>query len=364
MGYLARVRHPEWYHGHRRKPPFFEGWYYKLVSADGSQRYAIIPGIFKSDDRKENHSFVQVLNGITGVVVYHRFPADAFRAATGRFEVTVGASRFTQHDLSLQLNGPEQALYGEVRFEGVTPWPVTCWSPGIMGPFGWLPGDRPLAWECNHGVLSLDHALRGRFVVDGSPRAGGAVVDWTGGRGYIEKDWGAAFPSAWIWMQSNHFNSPQAQGSCLTASIATIPTPLGTWFRGMIVGLWHQGQLYRFATYTGARLEHLALDERAVTWVMRDRSYRLELRATRAEKGLLLGPSTQSMGVRVPETLSATVEVRLSRLRGGRNEIVLEDTGRYAGLEAVGDLDKLVKRQTTLPKKLNAEAQRRRGAES
>jgi hypothetical protein len=145
-------------------------------------------------------------------------------------------------------------------------------------------------------------------------------------------------------MQTNHFDSPQSQGTCLTASIATIPTPLGTWFRGMIVGLWHQGRLYRFATYTGARLERLALDDRAVAWVMRDRSYRLELRATRAEGGLLRGPSTRSMGVRVPETLSATVEVRLSRLRGGGNEILLEDTGRYAGLEVVGELDKLVKR--------------------
>jgi hypothetical protein len=195
--------------------------------------------------------------------------------------------------------------------------------------------------ECNHGVLGLDHGLRGTFVVDGSPRIGGTVIDWTGGRGYIEKDWGAAFPSAWVWMQTNHF-SPQAEGTCLTASIATIPVLLGSWFRGMIVGLWHHGRLYRFATYAGARLERLEVDDRAVTWAMRDRVYRLELRATRAEGGLLRGPDTQSMGVRVPETLSATVEVRLSRLNRGRARVLLHDTGRYAGLEVVGDLERLV----------------------
>jgi hypothetical protein len=32
------------YHGHGKRPPFFEGWYYKLVSADETQRYAVIPG--------------------------------------------------------------------------------------------------------------------------------------------------------------------------------------------------------------------------------------------------------------------------------------------------------------------------------
>ena len=29
--YVQRVLHPEWYHGHDKKAPFFEGWYYKCV---------------------------------------------------------------------------------------------------------------------------------------------------------------------------------------------------------------------------------------------------------------------------------------------------------------------------------------------
>jgi hypothetical protein len=320
--------HPERYHGQHRKPPFFEGWYFKLISANGRQRAAIIPGLFKSDDPEQNHSFVQVLDGVTGQMVYHRFPADAFRAAPDRFEVTVGASRFTDRYVALQLGGPEQALYGEVHFEGVTPWPVRWFSPGIMGPFGWLQ-----KMECNHGVLSLDHGLHGTLVVDGR------VVDWTGGRGYIEKDWGAAFPSAWVWMQSNHFETP---GTCLTASIATIPVG-PSWFRGTIVGLWREGRLYRFATYNGARVEGLAIDGDSVTWVLRARGHRLEIRATRAEGGLLRGPNTQAMGVRVPETLSAAIEVRLSRLGGRQPEVLLEDTGHYGGLEIVGDLERLVR---------------------
>ena len=340
MRYLQRVLHPDWYHGHHKKPPFFEGWYFKLVDASGGQRYAIIPGIFKSDDPKQNHCFVQVLNGTTGQVVYHRFPADVFHAAADRFEVVIGASRFTQDYISMQLGGLEQTLYGEVHFEDVVPWPVKLGSPGIMGPFGYIPGNGLVAWECNHGVLGLDHGLRGTFVVNGS------VLDWSGGRGYIEKDWGAAFPSAWVWMQSNHFDTPAAAGAphtCLTASIATIPF-LGGWFRGSIVGLWHQGQLYRFATYTGARLERLEIDDRAITWVLRDSAHRLEIHAIRAEGGLLRGPSTQAMGVRVPETLSAEIEVRLSRLGGRREAALFEGCGRYGGLEVVGELDRLVKR--------------------
>lgn len=74
-------------------------------------------------------------------------------------------------------------------------------------------------------------------------------IDFSGGCGYIEKDWGAAFPEGYVWMQTNHFERSNA---CLTASIAMIPW-LGSAFRGFLVGLWLDGELIRFTTYTGAK---------------------------------------------------------------------------------------------------------------
>jgi hypothetical protein len=340
--------HPAWYHGRDARPPFFEGWYYKLVDAGGKNRYAIIPGIFKNRDPARHHAFVQVLDGATGRGTYHTFPADAFRAARDRFEVTIGANRFTEDHVSLQLAGEGQTLYGEVHFEGLTPWPVTLLSPGIMGWYSWVP-----TMECYHGVLSLDHALRGALTIDGR------TIDWQGGRGYIEKDWGMSFPSAWIWIQSNHFDRP---GVSLTASIAIIPWRRAS-FRGMIVGLWHGGRLYRFATYTGARTDRLEITpdvtsgdrpsaSERVTWALCGRMrlggprYRLELDARRETRlpgeGLIRGPSVRAMGVRVAESLSASVEVRLTRLRGRQATVIFEGIGRYAGLEVEGDLERLL----------------------
>lgn len=29
-------------------------------------------------------------------------------------------------------------------------------------------------------------------------------MDFSGGRGYIEKDWGQSFPAAWVWLQINY----------------------------------------------------------------------------------------------------------------------------------------------------------------
>ncbi|MGD8398233.1 MAG: tocopherol cyclase family protein [Anaerolineae bacterium] len=324
FNFFRNILHPARYHGHDKRPPFFEGWYYKLVSEGGRQRYAIIPGIFLSDDPDRQHAFVQVLDGVTGRSAYHRYPADAFWAARDAFHLRIGDSDFTADRIRLNVEGEELGVQGELRFEGITPWPVRLTSPGIMGWYAWVP-----FMETYHGVVSLDHGIEGGLTVEG------ATVDFSGGRGYIEKDWGRAFPAAWIWLQANHFDAP---GTSLTASVAIIPWLRGS-FPGFILGLWHEGQLYRFATYTGARIASLDIGDRVVEWRVVDDHYRLHMTATRPQGGLLQAPTTVGMDRRIAETMDARVDVRLEELGGGAE--VFSGTGRYACLEAVGDLDRL-----------------------
>ncbi len=183
--------------------------------------------------------------------------------------------------------------------------------------------------ECYHGVVSFDHLISGTLRIDDEP------VDFTGGRGYIEKDWGQSFPEAYIWFQTNHFDSSRA---CITASVAIIPS-FGTSFPGFIVGLWLDGKLYRFATYTGAKLEKLTVSDAEVFWVLADDQHRLEMRAQRAAGGLLKGPSKLDMGKRVDETLQASVDVRLTSRSG---QVLFSSTGHHAGLE-VFNHEKLLK---------------------
>lgn len=319
--FLHTIMNPAMYHGHGKQPPFFEGWYYKVVSADERHRYAIIPGIILGD---QAHAFVQVLDGVTGRSAYHMYPTGEFWASTSEFDVRIGPNHFTGQGISLRVERPEGRISGDLAFHGVTPWPVSVASPGIMGWYAWMP-----AMECYHGVLSFDHAIQGSLSVDGQP------LNFSAGRGYIEKDWGQSFPDAWVWFQANHFAAP---GTCITASVAIIPWVRRA-FPGFIVGLAHNRTLYRFATYTGARIEHLAITDDYVDWTVRDNRHRLAMRATRSQGGLLLGPTRVEMGKRVDETLSAIVDVRLSTLAGRE---LFHGQGRYAGLEAHGNLDKLL----------------------
>lgn len=325
--WISTVLNPDRYHGDgRTRGPYFEGWYYKLVDASGAHRWAVIPGVFLGASGATSESFVQVLDGTSGRATYHAEPLGAFAAARDAFDVTVGASRFGRDGIALAIADAERPIEGSLRFRAPTPWPVTWRAPGVMGWYAWVP-----FMECYHGVVSLDHAI------EGSLRIGTETIDFTGGRGYIEKDWGQAFPSAYVWMQSNHFERP---GVSLSASVAMIPW-VGRSFRGFLVGLLCDDVLHRFTTYLGARIESLELDETHVRWTLRNKTHRLALRATRAAGGLLHAPVRTEMHRRVDETLQSTIEVELTMLGGGAP--LFEGVGHHAGLEVHGDLETLLR---------------------
>lgn len=320
---IRGILHPEAVH--ELGPGSFEGWYVKFVSDDLTQRWAVIPGIFRGLDGADE-AFVQVLDGGTGRSWYHRYPAADFAAADDRFDVRVGPNRFSAAGATLDL--PQ--LRGELRItSALDPWPVRLWSPGVMGWYAWVP-----AMECYHGVVSFGHSVAGVLDVEGAP------VDFAGARGYIEKDWGLAFPAGYLWLHSNTFAASDAS---LMASVALIPWR-GREFRGFIVGLRTGGRLYRFATYTGARSTSLHVDDEHVRWTLRAPALpgqprlELELRADRVAGGLLHAPIRTEMHRRVEETLDAEVAVTLRR----GDKVVFADVGRAAGLEVHGEVDRLL----------------------
>jgi hypothetical protein len=232
--------------------------------------------------------------------------------------VEVGPNRFGLDGIELDIDRPDGRCRGRLAFDGVHGWPVRLLAPGAMGPFRFVP-----LLECYHGILSFNHLLSGRLEVDGTS------WDFAGGKGYCEKDWGRSMPSAWVWLQCNHFGDA---GLSLSSSIARIPWA-GAAFTGHIVGLRLAGRLVEFVTWNGSRLDELAVGEHSVRFTLRRGCLRLEVDAERAAGAALASPEQGAMSGRISETLNATVRCRLTE--AGRT--VFEDSGRFAGLEVVGD---------------------------
>ncbi len=325
---LRGVRHPEAFHGRGVTRGFFEGWYVKLVSADRAERWAVIPGVFRgiADDGHRDEAFVQVLDGASGRSWYHPFPVDAFSASDRSFEVSVGGNSFSAAGVELDL--PQ--LRGRIDYASpLEPWPVTAREPGIMGWYGLVP-----FMECFHGVVSFWHELTGSLDVEGRGRS------FDGGRGYIEKDWGRAFPAGYVWMASNHVDvtAGDGEGASLVASVAIIPWLRGA-FRGWIIGFRHGGRLHRWTTYNRSRERMLQIDDTTVRWAVEGPDGSLELEARRVRGGLLHAPLRTAMHERVEETLDSDIRVRHTAPDG---TVLLEGVAHVAGLEVFGDTDRLL----------------------
>lgn len=302
---LKKLYRPEFYQGPRRGTRrYFEGWYYKLVGAD--RAFALIPGVSRASD--DPHAFVQLIDGTAGTSAYHRYPLDDFRPWRDRFGVEVGGSRFSLNRLDAVLDGFDANL----RFDDASLWRGTLLQPGTMGWYSFVP-----FMECRHGIVVMDAYAGG--TVAGRP--------WEG-RLYVEKDYGRSFPNAWVWLQTNSF---EAAGVSVTCSIANVPF-VGGAFTGFLAGIVAGGELHKFTTYVGSRIERLEVFERSVEIDLsgpRDR--RLAIRATREPGAELRSPRDGAMEGRIVETLASRVEVVLEA--DGR--VLFEGTGHSAGLEVV-----------------------------
>lgn len=326
VAFVRGLRRPEAYHGAGETRGFFEGWYVKLVSADLRQRWAVIPGIFRGldtgDGLARDEAFVQVLDGSTGRSWYHVFPVAAFRASSEAFDVSVGDNAFGPAGVHLDL--PQ--LRGSIAFTTpLVPWPVTWRSPGIMGWYGLVP-----FMECYHGIVSFGHGLSGTIDVEGQP------TSFDDGRGYLEKDWGRAFPAGYVWMHSNHIDT-DAEAS-LVASVALIPWIRST-FRGFIIGLRHHGTLHRWATYNRSQERDLRIDDTHIHWTVSGPDGILQLSAERRRGGLLHAPLRSAMHQRVEETMDGRIRIRHLSPAG---RVLLEGEGSCAGMEVFGDIERLL----------------------
>jgi len=309
----------EQFHGWGKKRNYFEGWYFKVVNEQEDKAFAFIPGI-AMDTAGNRHSFIQVLDGKKRTARYHRFSAESFKPTPRQFQLAIHENSFSQTALRLDL--PD--IQGEFHFSGNIPWPKPWYSPGIMGPFSFVP-----FMECYHGIVSMDHRLSGSIKVEGEE------IDFTNGRGYMEKDWGRSFPSAYFWMQSNHFSQPGISFKC---SVAKIPW-LRSSFVGFIAGIWLQDRLIRFTTYNRSTLRRSLADEKRVDIVLENNNYLLQVIAHRDGVTELASPINGFMEGRIAESMTASLDVMLTDKKN--KKVLLHDTGRNAGLEVAGNIKEI-----------------------
>jgi tocopherol cyclase len=310
-----KLYNPEVFQGNLKKTRYFEGWYFKHVSENREQVYSFIPGISLTPNDK--HAFIQFIDGITGQTEYVRFPLEAFSFIPDKQELRVGDNWFSEEGISLDIKTKTFRAYGDVDYSGLVKYPKTLFSPGIMGWYSFVP-----FMECKHGIGSMLHQL------EGSLRVYHQETRFSGGKGYIEKDWGTSFPESWIWLHCNNFGEPDCS---FTFSVAKIPW-LGSFFIGHICFLYLKGKFYLFATYNHSKITSLTFVDQLLNIELKRKGLILKVQAYQKKAGHLKAPVTGEMNRIIKESIDSEIEIALSEKNGKQ---LFNSKGTRAGLEII-----------------------------
>ncbi len=312
---FRRLFQPEVFQGNLKKQHYFEGWYFKQVTQDQSYTFSFIPGVSLVEN--DPHAFIQVMNGFARSTDYIRYPLDEFIWDKRSLYLKIGPSVFTGNNISLNIQGESIQITGQINFSNIVKYPKSVFSPGIMGWYSFIP-----FMECNHGIISVNHDLRGRISVNSN------VIEFDGGKGYIEKDWGGSFPEAWIWIQSNNF---EEHNTSFSFSIAKIPW-MGRYFIGFISFLYLNKKFYLFSTYNKSNVSKITHNKDTIEISVRNSQNILKIRVIKNSFGELRAPVSGEMSRRIKESIDSEIHLQLFNKY---NNLEYEGTGKSVGLEII-----------------------------
>jgi len=177
--------------------------------------------------------------------------------------------------------------------------------------------------ECYHAIVHLYHDLNGVIELDGER------MDFSGGTGYIEKDYGRSFPRTYLWLQASHFNAGTAS---FVFSRARIPF-LGSEFPGFFAYFTDfQNEKHTFATYNRSKLREWQVDAKSGTCsgLLTGPSGSLRFEAKMAGGGRLRAPVDGLMDREIIESITAVVQLTVWDRAG---KVRYSGTSSEAGME-------------------------------
>lgn len=321
---LKKIGNTSIFQGNKKKKRYFEGWYFKMVAQDGAAILSVIPGISLSANGAEQHAFIQIIDGRNATTAYFSFPIEAFSFSRKKFAIRIGQNYFSKDSIVLNIKQNDTIVAGTIKMAGLVHYkPQKNRNTAIMGWYRFVP-----FMQCYHGVVSLTHHIQGQLTVNNT------ILDFDNGKGYIEKDWGSSMPSSWVWMQSNHFSNI---GSSLMLSVADVPW-LGKSFAGFLGFLYYNNKIYPFATYKNSKLNMSIDSTNLLNIKIENKKNTFIISARSNTTGLLKAPTHGSMDRRVPESIDAIIQIKMLDKTG---KMVYQDSTNIAGLEMVGDFQKL-----------------------
>lgn len=288
----------------RRPSDYFEGWYLRFVNADQDVNVAVIFALSKAS--KDPHAFLQLFQSTDESCDYLRYPIHQFREDGELLWIA------DQYISPYEINVANNRIQIEGQFSNMVRIAKTMGSESAMSIVSLLP------LNTAQEVIYLDGDFTGTLSVEDKTITTAKI--------YIEKTYGHRFPPHHMWLQSNHFDVPEASFSFSVGILPVMGLQMKGWF-----GIFRYGKdEYRFAIYNLAKLRIINETTTHVELEMTRGRFRLHVIANRDHWVNLVGPVDGAvMEETVHESISAVIELSLY----DRGELIVNTTGTYAGME-------------------------------
>ncbi len=300
-----------YYHGAGKTCSFFEGWYFKHVSA--KHTLILIPALHRDKKGRQSASLQIIADGRSFFIP---FAGKDIEADPKRLCIRLGQNYFTSRGCRLHLDTHELTVRGHIHYGPLLPP-----RRSFMGPFRHLP------LPCFHRVISLSHSINGHILW------GGEKWSFHRGRGYIETDWGHSFPSSYVWAQCSFPSSsspnkevrPAETGSVMfTAADLKLGRHRLTACSSLVAC---GGRQYRLSTDQGAKLAHCGGRRIA----LRQGDYTLQLILSQDSSLALKAPNSGTMKRTVYENPRCLMRCILTK----GAQVLFDETGETGSYEKV-----------------------------
>ena len=317
--------------------PHFEGWYYRATNPATGESWVLISAYWQNQQR-QTYGFNELIHSPSGTIwkqVVSGLDLQRIQQQAGALNIRIGGLELFEGGVRGTIESDE---LGSVALD----WNIdSCAYWG--GPSEW--NNRwTMGWATEApGVPLRWHVDQLKGTASGTVSFGEGTYKIDGSALHQEKNWGRAFPSSWVWFQSNVFeNRPDVAFAAAGGAIFPV-----SWSPdGYMAGLRWKDQFFTWRTQDGHLFSDVdfRIDESTgnARWSMTAENLRhrmvLSVEAPADEIVPIDVPTDAGLKVGAIEHLSAQAQIRLYRRTWSGWELMDTLDSRLMAAEAGGTL--------------------------
>lgn len=311
---IKKYFNPAIFQGEWKTKNYFEEWFFKISDASEENTFIFVPGVSLGKNPEDFHTFIQIIDVANQSQHFQKFEIKDFVYSSGGFNIKMGDNIFSEHGITLKSDFAK----GRINFRNVTKWPASILGRHSMRLKGFLP-----FLNSYHSVISMSLTLAGTLNI------GGRTIDFTGGKGYIEKDWGKKFPPSWVWSQCSHFDAPKTSFSLF---LARKPFFLAT-RREFLCTFLYEGRHTVFSTYNGSKLVKFEIKGNFIEAAFSKGGKLVEVTIEKNEAGLIPPLPDKKTGRISSTTLDSKIYLKYYK----NSKLIFSGQGVKCGVETEGE---------------------------